>query len=211
MIPAGRHSHSRVVEVGVRCRIQRPGQPVAEENSCKCDPLPARAKVRNQEGKGVTEADLAQRVGELEVGHGAAGGRKEDPQRYENETAPDGMAQHALEGGAFLLAASQRVGKRDADQECEARLDGVVQAHAGPLGVGLVEAQKLPNGIVGERLCYVRQLQDFRHHQQHDQAAVSVDGYISLQLLFHTHDRFAHWPTLRGDFFICLAADTKES
>jgi len=113
------------------------------------------------------------------------------------------MAQHAREGFAFLLTASHRVWKRNADKEREGGLDGVVEAHPCPLGVGLVVAQKLPNGVIGEKsLMHVRQLKHFRHHQQHDQATVSVDRNISLQLLFHDRDSLTHSQLLHGDLYV---------
>jgi hypothetical protein len=64
-------------------------------------------------------------------------------------------------------------------------------------------------GLLGERLRYVRQLRNFRHHQQHDQAAVSVDGNISLRLLFHARDRFAHSPTFRANFLFAQGPTQK--
>src|ERR1017187_7038093 len=92
------------------------------------------------------------------------------------------MAEHAVKAFTFSLAASQRIRKRNADQECEARLDGIVQAHAGPLDMGLVERQKLPDGIVRKGMSNMRKSKDFAHHQQHDKAAVSIDSDIPLLL-----------------------------
>jgi hypothetical protein len=120
------------------------------------------------------------------------------------------MAQHALEAGAFLLTASQGVWKRNPDQEGEGRLDHVVEAHPRPLNVGLVVGQKPPKEIVWERKSCVCKLKDFPHHQQHDQAPVSVDCNISLQLLFYTRDRIAHSQILHAVCFISSGTDTKE-
>ena len=209
-VPVVRHSHGSVVEIGVRRRVQCPCQPVGEENPSQRGPLPARTNECKQKGKGVTKANLGQRVLEGEVGDGALGGAKKDSQRHQQETAPDGMAQHALEAGAFLLTASQGVWKRNPDQEGEGRLDHVVEAHPRPLNVGLVVGQKPPKEIVWERKSYVCKLKDFPHHQEHDQAPVSVDCNISLQLLFYTRDRFAHSQILHAVCFISSGTDSKE-
>ena len=58
--------------------------------------------------------------------------------------------------------------------------------------MGLVETEKLPDGIAGERVSYLRKTKDSRHHQQHDQAAVGVDGNVALLLLLYFHNHFAH-------------------
>src|ERR1035438_2577264 len=107
LAPAIRHAHGCVVEIGARRRIECPCQPVGEENPSKRGPLPARTNECKQKGKRVSETNLGQRVFEGEVGDGAACRPQEYAQRHQQETAPDGMAKHALKGGALLLTASQ--------------------------------------------------------------------------------------------------------
>jgi len=102
------------------------------------------------------------------------------------------VEEHALEGLAFFLAAAERVRQGDADQEGEAGLDGVMEAHAGPLDVRLVKAEELPDGVVGEGLRDLTEAHDFTHHEQHDEAAVCVNGDVALLLLLYGSDYGAH-------------------
>jgi hypothetical protein len=66
------------------------------------------------------------------------------------------------------LAAAQGIGKGDADEKCEGGLDGVVQAHADPGDVGLIEAQELPDWVCGKRFGDLGQAEDFSGHEKHD-------------------------------------------
>jgi hypothetical protein len=84
-----------------------------------------------------------------------------------------------------------------------------VEAHARPLDVGLVVGQKPPNEIVWERKSDVRKLEDFPHHQEHDQAPVGVDRNISLQLSFYAHDSFAHSQILHANCLLAYGAIQK--
>jgi hypothetical protein len=80
-----------------------------------------------------------------------------------------------------------------------------VQAHPNPLHVGLVVGQNFPDEIAGERSSNVGKLKDFPHHQQHDQAPVGVDCNISLQLLFHAGNSFAHSQALHASCYLLMA------
>ena len=53
-----------------------------------------------------------------------------------------------------------------------------MKAHADPLDVGLVVAEKLPDVAVGVGLRDLREGEDFAHHEQHDETAIRIDGEV---------------------------------
>ena len=167
-VPIGGDADGGPGEVRSGRGIEGPGEPVADEDGAEGGPEPAEPAEGEKEGEGVAETDLGEGVLKGEVGHGAMDGAKEEAEDDEQEAAPDRVAEHAAEGSAALLAAAQRVGKRDADEEGEGRLDGVVEAHADPFDVGLVVAEELPDVAVRVGLRYLRKGHHFAHHEQHD-------------------------------------------
>src|SRR5258705_1022325 len=106
LMPLSRYPYRGVREVGVRRRIERPSQPVTEENGSQCGPLPARTNEREEKCKGVTEPYLGQSIFKSEVRHGTIDRAKEDPESHKEKTSPDCMGQHSLEWFSFPLAAS---------------------------------------------------------------------------------------------------------
>ena len=89
------------------------------------------------------------------------------------------MGQHVAEGLAATLAAAQGVWKGDAYQQRESGLDGVVEAHADPLDVGLIKREYLPDGVCREGFGDLGEAEDFSSHEEHDQAAIGVDGEVA--------------------------------
>ena len=83
------------------------------------------------------------------------------------------------EGFAFAITAGDGVGKCDSDEECEGGLDHVVQAEAGPFDVGLVVGEDVPEEAVGVGAGDGGEIEDLAHHEQHDEAAVGVDGDVA--------------------------------
>ena len=71
------------------------------------------------------------------------------------------------------------VRKSDADKEREARLDGVVKAHAGPWDMGLVESQDAPEQAAGICARHGGKSHDLAHHEQHHETAISIDGDVA--------------------------------
>ncbi len=178
-MPVRRDADGGPREGGAGGGIERPGEPIGDEDSDEGGPLPAGANEGEEKREGVAETDLGEGVFEGEVGHRAMDGAEKEAEDDEQKASPDGMAEHALEGGAAFLAAAEGVGESDADEKGEGGLDGVVEAHAGPLDVGLVEGEDAPEVAAGEGLRDFGELQDFAHHEEHDEATVGVDGDVA--------------------------------
>ncbi len=64
----------------------------------------------------------------------------------------------------------------DADHKHESGLDDVPEGEAGPPGVLGVMGDSLPKGAVGEFLCDAGKAQAAGSHEQHDRAAIGVQG-----------------------------------
>lgn len=62
-------------------------------------------------------ANLRERIFKREVRHRAVNGAEKNPQRYEDDAAPDGVREHVFEALALPLPTLQRIGKCDADQK----------------------------------------------------------------------------------------------
>jgi hypothetical protein len=103
--------------------------------------LPAGTNEGEEKGKRIAESNLGQRVFKGEIGDGTLGVPQEDAEHHKQKTAPDCMAEHALECGTLFLTAPYGIGKGNTDQEREGWLICVMKAHADPLGVGLVIGQ----------------------------------------------------------------------
>ena len=93
------------------------------------------------------------------------------------------MREQFAERLAARQARCDGVGKGDAGQKRESRLNGVVQRAADPGGVCLVERQEAPKWVAGKSFGNAREFQHLRHHEEHDEATVCVDGEIALGLL----------------------------
>ena len=178
-VPIRRDADRGPGEIRARSGVEGPGEPIADEDGGEGGPEPAQAAIGEKEGEGVAEANLGEGVFKGEVRHRAVDGAKEEAEEDEQEAAPQRVAEHAAEGGATLQAATQGVRKGDADEEGERGLDGVVQAHAGPLDVGLVVGEELPDVAVREGLGDFGKREDFAHHEEHDETAVGVDGEVA--------------------------------
>jgi len=102
------------------------------------------------------------------------------------------MQKHVPEALALALPAPDRVGKRHADQKSKAGLDGVVEAHARPLHMGLVVTQNVPECAAGVNCCRTGKVHHLAHHQQHHEAAIGIDCHIALLLHSHLFDKITH-------------------
>ena len=105
--------------------------------------------------------------------------RRKTPSATSRSDAPERVQEHAPERAALGDAAGDGVGQRDAHQEREARLDGVVQRAAGPVDVRLVIGQEAPEAAAGEVAAHTRELHHLGHHQQHDEAAIGIHRQIT--------------------------------
>jgi len=76
-------------------------------------------------------------------------------------------------------AARNRIRQRHADQKRKSRLDRIVQRTSNPFRVRLVETQQTPEPVPRKRFRHFRKPQHFRHHQQHHQSAIGIDGNIT--------------------------------
>src|ERR1700750_1362230 len=99
-------------------------------------------------------------------------GAQEDSKRYQQQSSPEGMRYHADKALAFTDATRYGVRHRNTHQKGEARLNGVMQRHAGPCNMRLVEGEYPPEHTVGIRMRHGSPLHYLSHHQQHDQSAV---------------------------------------
>src|SRR5436305_1639794 len=117
VMPIGRNTDCRVVEPRSWRRIQRPSQPVAEQNHCETAPLPARRTEPKQEQKGITQADLSQGVFKRVVRLGTVHGAEKDSQGDQQEGSPKRMSKQVRELGAPFYAACQRIRQRDTNEE----------------------------------------------------------------------------------------------
>ena len=77
--------------------------------------------------------------------------------------------------GAFRHPAGDRVRQGDADQERKGRLDQIVKRAAGPVDMGLVVRQKMPEQVPRISLSHLSQPQNFGQHQEHDKTAKRID------------------------------------
>ena len=100
------------------------------------------------------------------------------PSAMRTKRARQGVEEHGAEGATFGDARGERVGQRDADEEGEAGLNGVVERADHPIGVGLVVGEKAPEGAAGKGFGDARELEDLGHHEEHDKAVVGIDGEI---------------------------------
>ena len=112
LVPVRRHAHRGPVKSRPRRRIQRPSQPIAEENGAGCDPLPARPRKREQKSERVAEPDLRQRVFKRKVSNGPAVRAQKNPQRDQQHAAPNGVQQHAAKALTLALPAANRIRQR---------------------------------------------------------------------------------------------------
>src|ERR1039457_5669309 len=179
MVPVRWNSYGSVIETGPRSRIERPCQPIAEEEGAERGPLPTWTAMSKQEGERVSQADLGERVFKGKVRLRAACGTQEDPEGDEEEASPDGMRQLMTEALPILGAAVDGIRKRDADQKRESGLNGVVKTHACPFDVGLVEGKYAPEPAVGKGTGDFGEAHDFAHHEQHHKAAIGIDSNIA--------------------------------
>ena len=182
-VPLRGNADLGVVEADGRQGIEGPRQPVAEEDGTEGDPLPSRFREGEQEGEGVAEPDLGEGVFKGEVGEGLPDGSKEDSEGDEDEAAEDGVGDAVGEALALSMAAADGVGKSDPHEKGEGGLNEIVQAEPGPFDVGLVEGEDAPEEAVGIGSGDRGEAQDLGHHEQHDEAAVGVDGYVARRLL----------------------------
>ena len=54
-----------------------------------------------------------------------------------------------------------------------------MKAHADPWDVRLIEGEGLPDGIAREGFGDLGEAEDFSGHEEHDQAAIGVDGVVA--------------------------------
>ena len=96
VLPVRRHAHGGIIEAGPGRRVERPRQPIAEQNRAKSDPLPARAAEREQNRERIAQANLRERVFKGEIGLRAVSGSQKYPQRHQQERSPERVRnQHA--------------------------------------------------------------------------------------------------------------------
>ena len=168
------------VGAGRRRGVKRPRQPIPEEQRAQRGPLPFGRPEREQEEQRIAEPDLGQRVLEGEVGLRAVGGAQEDAQRDQQQRAPERVRKEVAEPAAAGHPGRDGVGQRHTHQKRKPGLDGIVQRATGPGDVRLVIGQKAPKGTSGKSFRHARQFQDLSHHQQHDKAAIRVDGQVAV-------------------------------
>jgi len=89
------------------------------------------------------------------------------------------VRQLLAEALAFADAAVDGVGKRDADQESESGLDGIVKAHSSPLNMRLIVSKDAPEQAAGKGVGDGSKALHFAHHEQHDEAPVRVDSDVA--------------------------------
>src|SRR5215469_3938254 len=128
--PVLRDADGLPVEVGTWRSIKRPGEPITEEKNSEGCQLPARAAVREEPCERIAEADLGEGIFEREVGLRVGSEAEKDAERDEQKASPESVEYLARKILAPLGAACDRVWQRSTDEEGEAGLDGVVQAHS---------------------------------------------------------------------------------
>ena len=74
------------------------------------------------------------------------------------------------------LPTRDRKRERHADEKRKRRLDKIVQRAPDPLDMRLLRSEESPNPALGQGLRHTLQPQHLRHHQEHDKAAVSIEG-----------------------------------
>lgn len=188
-VPVEWDADSGVVEADGWKRIERPCEPVAEEDGGERGPLPAWPDEGEKEGEGVAEADLGEGVFQGDVDGGPVNAAKQDSEGDENEAALDGVDEAAGEGFALTLTAAEGVGESDSDEKGEGGLDEVVKAEPGPFDVSLVEGEDAPEGAAGPGAGDMREAKDLGHHEEHDETAVGVDCHVALRLEDRGRDR----------------------
>lgn len=112
-------------------------------------------------------------------------GAQEDAESDEQKRAPKSVQEERTESAAFCQTRGDGVRQSDADQERETGLNHVVQRAPCPLDVGLVVGKKTPDGVVRQSAGDFGKLQYFRHHEQHDETAVSINREIADKLCSH--------------------------
>jgi len=178
-----------VVEAGGRKGIERPCEPVADEDGGERSPLPAWSDAGEKEGEGVAEADLGEGVFQGDVDGGPVNAAKQDSEGDEDEAALDGVGEAAREGFALTLTATERIRESDSDEKGEGWLDEVVETEPGPFDVGLVEGEDAPKGAAGPGAGDMGEAKDLGHHEEHDETAVGVDRHVALGLEDRGRDR----------------------
>ncbi len=132
-----------------------------------------------EESERISQANLGEGVFKGEIGLRAGCGAQEDAEEDEHQASPHGVRQLMAEALAFLYAAVDGIRKSDADQKGEPRLDGVVESHASPFNVSLIEGEDTPEEAVGKSAGHAGETHDLAHHQQHHEAAIGVDSNIA--------------------------------
>src|SRR3954468_7488999 len=98
------------------------------------------------------------------------------------------MKSHFAVGLAPCRTASQRKWQSHSDQKRKGRLNQVMKRTTNPCGVSLLPRQKMPESTFWTSLRYPMKLQNLRHHQEHYEPAVSVNGgepEIGRSMLLH--------------------------
>lgn len=172
---------AEVFGLGPLAGMLGPGGPIGEEQGGDEDPEGAGGETACEDKEEVAKADLGEGVFEGEVGLGAVCRAQEDAEGDQDEGAPGGVAEGGGPGGAEGFALGQGERESDADQEGEGRLDEVMERAADPGDVGLVEGEEIENRVARIGAGEGGEAQDFGHHEEHDEAAVGVDGEVALQ------------------------------
>ena len=175
MRPIRRHADLRVIKVRPRHRIQRPRQPVADENHRQRRPLHSCAAQTKQEQQRIAQADLRQRVFEGPVRLRLAHRAQEDAQQDQQQRPPQRVTEQRGARLSARQATGDGEGQRHADEERERRLNQVMQRATHPGDVVGVEFQELPEAALGISRRDAPDVQHFRHHQEHDEASIRVE------------------------------------
>jgi hypothetical protein len=182
-----RHARRRMIEIRAGQRVEHEHEPHPEEQRHEGDPLSLSLGERKKEQKGIPEADLGERV--LEIDHELArpDAAHADADRHEHGGPPQRVPEELRLALALRDPARDREGHDQADEECKGGLNDVVQRRSGPRDVALGAAKKIPRAARGARFAERRRdlarVERLRQHEEHHEAAVSVDGCDALRPL----------------------------
>ena len=174
--PVGFGSDGGGVEVGWRQRGEGKPGPVSEQDEKEGGELDAPGFPGEGPEEEVTETDLGEGVFEGEVGELRVGGAEEDAEEDQGEGAPDGMDPHACGALAAGLTIGDGPGEGATDEEGEGGLDEIVEGATAPGGMFLVMTEEVPEAIGGEVFGHGMEAEDFAGHEEHDEAAVGIEG-----------------------------------
>jgi hypothetical protein len=169
-------------------------EPIAPQDHRHGDELRHEGGAQKDEREQITEPDLRQHVLEREIGHRRVGRAEKDAECDQDQRANERVTELQSPRIAPRLAFRVRKGHRDADHEHECGLNQVPKDTARPGDVIQLPGGRVPKQFprlavpslielgehVGMVLDEAGDSEAARNHQQHREAAISIEGHQPL-------------------------------